>query len=161
MRSIIPVATLFTACCFRAVAQTPSYEPQFGQSGVDLGAMDTNVSACTNFYQYACGNWRTKNPIPSDQSRWARFNELAERNLKIERDILEKAAQPSPSRSALDQKIGDFYGACMDEKGIDQKGIDAIKPTLADINALHAKTQLAAELAKLNLIGVNGVFSFG
>jgi len=142
------------------LAQVSSYEPQLGKSGLDLGAMDTNVSPCTNFYQYACGNWRVNSPIPPDQSRWGRFNELRERNLRIEREILEKAARPSPSRSAIDQRIGDFYTACMDEKGVDEKGVAPIRPALDGINALHSKEQLAAELAKLKLIGVNGVFTF-
>jgi len=161
MQARVFAAALLTAFSFIAFAQTSSYEPHTGKSGVDLGAMDTNVSPCTNFYQYACGNWRVKNPIPSDQSRWARFNELSERNLRVERQILEKAAQPSPNRSAVDQKIGDYYGACMDEKGIDRNGVASLKPSLADIDALHSREQLAAAVAKLKLIGVNTIFAFG
>jgi len=160
MRPRLFVIALWTPLAFTALAQVPSYEPQPGKSGVDLGAMDTNVSPCTNFYQYACGNWRAKNPIPPDQSRWGRFNELQLRNLQIEREILEKAAQASPSRSAIDQKIGDFYAACMDEKGIDQRGVAPIQPTLDSIKAMDSKEQLAAQVAKLKLIGVNGVFGF-
>ena len=160
MQSRLLSAALLTVLPFTAVAQLPTYEPQFGKSGVDLGAMDTNVSPCTNFYQYACGNWRAKNPIPPDQSRWSRFNELSERNLLIEREILEKAAVASPNRSAVDQKIGDFFAACMDENGIERRGVERLKPTLDGIQALDSKQQLATELAKLKLIGVNGVFAF-
>lgn len=145
---------------FTGYAQITTYEPMPGKSGIDLGAMDTNVSPCTNFYQYACGNWRAKNPIPPDQARYSRFSELADRNLRIEREILEKAATQSPNRPALDQKVGDYYAACMDENGIEQRGVAPIKATLDAINALDSKQQLAAELAKLKSIGVNGVFTF-
>ncbi len=160
MQSTSFATALVASLILPALAQVPSYEPQPGKSGIDLGAMDTNVSPCTNFYQYVCGNWRAKNPIPPDQSRWARFNELRERNLQIEREILEKAAQPSPNRSAIDQKIGDYYAACMDEEGIDRQGVAPLKPTFDSINGLNSRTQLAAELARLKLIGVSGVFTF-
>src|SRR5271155_1881033 len=90
---------LISGLCF---GQSPKYQPREGESGVDLGAMDTSVSPCTNFYQFACGTWRAQNPIPPDKSRWGRFDELTERNLGIERDILEKVAQPSGERSTID-----------------------------------------------------------
>src|SRR5471030_3241607 len=44
----------------------------------DLDAMDKTVNPSEDFYEYDCGNWRKKNPIPSDEARWGRFNELAE-----------------------------------------------------------------------------------
>jgi putative endopeptidase len=152
--------SLVAVFSFTALAQDTTYQPQSGKSGIDLGAMDTNVSPCTNFYQYACGNWRAKNPVPPDQSRWSRFNELAERNLLVEREILEKAAAPSPNRSSADQKIGDNYAACMDENAIERAGVEPIQTALKSIQALDSKLQLAVEAAQLKLIGVNGLFAF-
>jgi putative endopeptidase len=144
-----------------AFAQIATYQPNPGKSGIDLGAMDTAVSPCTNFYEYSCGLWRVKNPMPPDRARWGRFDELAEHSLEVERSILEKAAQVTPGRSALDQKIGDFYAACMNEAVIESKGVTPIKPQLDEIDALRSKEQLAALLARLGKVGISGMFSFG
>ena len=42
----------------------------------DLSAIDKTVDPCTDFYAFACGNWKKNNPVPADQTRWGRFNEL-------------------------------------------------------------------------------------
>jgi putative endopeptidase len=160
MRTRVLIAAVVVSMPIAAIAQLPTYEPNYGQSGIDLGAMDTNVSPCSNFYQYACGLWRAKNPIPPDRARWDRFDELGEKNLELERGILEKAAQPSPSRSALDRKIGDFYAACINEPAVERLGITPIKPELDQIAGLRSKEQLAAVLAKLEALGIGGMFSF-
>src|ERR1700761_8106691 len=65
----------------------------------DLSADGTSAVPCVDFYQYACGNWRKNNPIPSDQTRWGRFNELADYNRQFLHNILEKHAANNPKRS--------------------------------------------------------------
>jgi putative endopeptidase len=124
-------------------------------SGIDLKAMDTTVSPCQNFYQYACATWRKNNPIPSDQSRWGRFDQLRENNLAIEREILEKAAKPGAGRTPIEQKIGDYYAACMDEPAIEAKGIQPIAPLLKEIDAITSSQDLAKLMVRLHNAGVN------
>src|SRR3954452_7140015 len=105
----------------------------FAQVSFDVKAIDKNADPCTDFYQYACGNWLTNNPIPPDQSTWGRFSELHERNQRILKDILETSTAKTP-RSAPEVKIGDYYAACMDERGINAKGTAPLKPELDRIN---------------------------
>ena len=128
------------------------------QTGFSVDAIDKSVSPCTNFYQYACGNWLKNNPIPADQSTWGRFSELHERNQRILRDILETSGAKT-TRSPIEQKIGDYYGACMDEKGIDAKGTAPLKPYLDRVNALKDKKDLTDELIRLHTSGVGAMFS--
>ncbi len=123
--------------------------------------MDKTVSPCMSFYPYACGKWMKDNPIPPDQSRWGQFNELTERNREILHAILEKAAKAGAQRSALEQKYGDFYGDCMDEKTVEAKAATPLKPELDRIAAIKSREDLIAEIAHLQGKGVGAVFSFG
>ncbi len=125
--------------------------------GFDVNAIDKKTDPCVNFYQYACGNWLAGNPIPADQSTWGRFSELHERNQRILKDILETNAA-NTARSASDARIGEYYGACMDERGINAKGTAPLKPELDRINGLRDKAGLAEEVARLQRLGVNALF---
>ena len=128
--------------------------------GFNLDTIDKSIDPCVDFYQYACGNWIKNSEIPPDQSRWGSFVELYERNLDISRGILEKAAAGGAGRNPIDQKIGDFYGACMDEKAVNSKGIGALKPELDRLDAVQDKPQLIDEIAHVHMIGASSLFAF-
>src|ERR1700733_12875352 len=130
------------------------------QTGFSTANMDRTANPCVDFYQYACGTWMANNPIPADQSRWGTFDQLADRNRAVLRGILEKAAVNSPQRSAVEQKIGDFYASCTDEATIDKLGSKPLAPELQRIDAIQSKDQVVDELVRLHLQGAEVFFNF-
>jgi endothelin-converting enzyme/putative endopeptidase len=131
-----------------------------GIPGFSIGNLDKTADPCADFYQYTCGGWMAKNPIPPDQSVWGQSSQLLERNRAILQNILEKAASPKPTRTQVEQQIGDFYASCMDEQTIDKLGAQPLKPEMDRINAIAAKSGLLGELTRLHLAGVTAMFTF-
>ena len=129
--------------------------------GFDLNALDRSAEPCVNFYQYACGNWMKSNPIPADKARWGRMDLLSERNRDVLRDILEQAAGSSRQRTGVEQRIGDFYAACMNEETIDALGTKPIQDELKRIRQLGGKDRLPTLLAGMHLHGIPAFFAFG
>jgi putative endopeptidase len=165
MRRFLPIAMLF-ATVIAGLAQTPSTPAQAQQGpkeihSFELNAIDKTADPCTDYYQYACGNWMKQNPIPADQSSWGRFDELFQNNQFILKDILEKAAVGGANRDANTQKIGDFYGACMDEAAVEKNGLTPLKPQLDRIAALKNKAELPSFLAESHKNGFRSFFEFG
>ena len=132
------------------------------QRTLDVADMDTGANACVDFYQYADGGWLEKNPIPADRPRWGTFDELRQRNQNDLRDILERlAADRAAPAGSEERKLGDYYGACMDEAAIEQKGVAPIEPELARIDAIQDVSSLRTEIGRLQPMGVGVLFQFG
>src|SRR4249920_1908964 len=112
-----------------ALAAGPAVAADASAAGVAASvkaAMDPKADPCQDFYRYACGGWLDSTKLPADQVRWGRgFSEIAERNRNINRQILEDAVK-NPGKDVNMEKLGTFYGTCMDETGIEKNGVKPI-----------------------------------
>jgi len=157
---------IFLACgsigILRA-GQTASGSPSTGAAahGIDLTILDKTCKPCEDFYHYASGEWLAKNPVPAAYPSWGRFNELAERNRELLHQILEAAAaNTKASAGSNEQKIGDFYASCMDEKQINAAGAKPLDAEMARINGIQGTGDLQAEIARLQGMGAGALFEF-
>ena len=142
-------AILLSICTAGAVAQ------QSALKGVELSDMDGAVKPCEDFYNYANGTWRAKNPIPASMDRWSRRWQAGEANKDQLRDILKDlAAKPAQSKGTPAQLTGDFYASCVNTKAIDAAGAAPLKPWLAEIDAIQDASALQKELRTLHAVGV-------
>jgi len=163
------IAAILLFACFVSVmisragqATTTSKNPAPGSHGVDLTILDKTCKPCEDFYNYSNGIWLKENPVPAAYPSWGRFNELAERNREQLHGILEGvAANSKATAGSNDQKIGDFYASCMDEKQINAAGAKPLDPEFGRIGALASVADLQAEVARLQRIGVGALFQFG
>jgi putative endopeptidase len=122
----------------------------------DLSSIDKTADPCTDFYKYACGNWVAKNPVPADQVRWGRFNELSERNAYLLYAELKTAAETP--KTPLQKKYGDYFASCMNVDLADRLGAKPLQPVLDKIATLEDKKQLAAMVAELQSKYALGTF---
>jgi putative endopeptidase len=129
--------------------------------GFDTTSIDTAVDPCNDFYKFACGKFAANHPIPADQPDVDQFYALYNVNTQALNGILNKAAAGGAGRSPDEQKIGDFYKACMDTEAIDAKGLAPVEPLLNEIDAVKSRDQFPALIGKLQRIGVNVFFGYG
>jgi putative endopeptidase len=114
---------------------------------LDLTAMDRTADPCVDFFQFACGGWVAHNPIPPDQSSWSAYAKMQDENRTLLRALLEQAGKGGASRTPNQQKIGDYYSACMDETTIDARGASPLGPQLSAIAGITSVSDMARIVA--------------
>jgi len=144
----LALAAAFLPACFAQSAPAPAEKPITAipySPSLDLADMDRTADPCVDFYQYVCGGWMKNNPIPPDQAAWDVYAKLADENRQLLWGILEEDAKLT-QRTPAQQKIGDYYAACMDTDAINARGLAPLQPELDRIAALQDRKQLAAFL---------------
>ncbi|GFG41004.1 hypothetical protein Cfor_12600 [Coptotermes formosanus] len=95
--------------------------------------MDVTADPCQDFYQYACGNWGKKNPIPKDKTAYDTFEMLRENLDDVLRKLLEEQSNAKcDSTSEIWQndailKAKYFFQSCMNYEILEKR---AEKPLL-------------------------------
>ena len=129
------------------------------EAGFDPANIDKACKPCEDFNQYANGGWLGKNPIPAAYPSWGSFNILNESNRDNLKVILEAAAKNSSApKGSVDQKIGDYYAACMDETAIEAAGLKPLAPELEKINRISNPASLRRAILGLQGYGADVLF---
>lgn len=158
--SLALVALLGASLCGAQPPDQPIREFPY-TPGLDVSAMDRSADPCVDFYEYSCGGWMKNNPIPADQSSWSVFGKLAQDNQRYLWGILDELASKASGRNATQQRIGDYFAACMDEDAVERRGVHPLKPYLDRIAALKSKREIPALIAHLQLATGDSGFFFG
>ncbi len=135
--------------------------PAFGTSeeatlkGIELSDIDRSADACTDFFEFSNGAWRAANPIPASMSRWSRRWKSGEESKERLKGILEETAAMKDSRKgSVDQLVGDYYAACMDEGARNAAGVKPLARALAEIAAMETTADVVQEIGRLHAIGI-------
>lgn len=164
-RRLLAVASLILAGCTMSAPPPPPAPPPpktaFGTWGIDLSGMDRTVKPGDDFYQYVNGNWDKNAVIPPDRSNIGSFQALAILSEKRMRDIVgEIEAKPVDQLSAEERKLRDFYDAFMDEKQIEERGLEPVKADMARIAGLHTMADVARVMGSPRM-GTASLYDFG
>jgi len=126
-----------------------------------MATMDKSAEPCVDFYQYTCGGWMKNNPIPADQASWSVYGKLTVDNQRFLWGILDDLAKKTTGRTPMQQKIGDYFSACMNEAEVEKVGAAPLKPALEAIAALKTKKELAGLLGREHLANATEGLLFG
>lgn len=155
-----PAATLTLIVAFAACNNQPKMTETTAAplvAAFDVSGMDTSVRPCDDFDNFANGNWKKANPMPSTESRWSAFNILDKENLEVKiRGIVDTLlARGSAEKGSTAQLVGDFYRSYMDTATLEELGATPLKPWMDQIDAVKDMKEQAALSGRYARLGVS------
>jgi len=132
-----------------AAADAPR-QGSYGKFGIDLTTLDESIKPGDDFYRYAIGHWLQTNSIPSDRTRWGTMDQLSEDADARVRKLIQELPEHAPAGS-IEQKVGDYYHAFVDEDAIEAAGSRPVQPALDAIAAAHSYADIASLMGRADL----------
>ena len=148
-----------------AAPETPKLQvdlAQVQQQPISLKVedLDTSIQACQDFNGFVNSRWLAANPVPGDRTTWGAFPALGERSLQVQHEIAKAAAAGEWPQGSMEQKVGDFFAAGMDEAAIEAAGLAPVQPELDRIDALASNADIPAYIGDAYGRGQGMLFGF-
>jgi putative endopeptidase len=124
-------------------------------TGIETADLDRTAAPCTDFYEFANGSWRAKNPIPPSMVRWSRrwaAGETAKEQLRVILDDV--SAKTSWAPGSVEQLIGDHYASCMDESRIESLGVAPLQTLRSEIASVKDAAGLQKTIGRFHELAV-------
>ena len=146
-----PLAAMIVVMVPSMVLAQSAVTPRYGAWGIPLANRDLTVKPGDDFFTYAEGSWLKNEVIPVDRPATGYTYRMDDESQLAQRAIIEATAtQPAAEES---RKIGDFYAAWMDEKGIEARGLLPLRPYLTCIAAVNTSAELARVMVQPGYVG--------
>ena len=153
---VLAASVVFAAAAPLAAPATSPLAPQ----GVHADDLNRQVEACTDFYEFANGNWRAQNPIPASLPRWSRRVAAHEANWHRQQSVLEEVSRRSDwPAGSVEQLVGDHYASCMDETAVDAVSLTPLAPLLTEIDAIRDSVDVQRIIRRLHELAVPAAFT--
>jgi len=154
MNPVLSSRALRLRCLTLALLSALALTAQASKSASASATANPAVTACNDFDSYVNGHWKASTDLPPDRSRIGSFDMLRMANDKLLASALvDLKATPALQSSPGLKLLAAYYSSGMDTAAIEERGLAAVQPLLARINALTRENlpQLLADLARLQV----------
>ncbi|XP_046850701.1 endothelin-converting enzyme 1-like [Xenia sp. Carnegie-2017] len=128
-------------------------------------SIDMSVHPCEDFDKFACGGWRSLNPIPESQSQWTQFTKLWKHEETLLRDLIQR--QENSSANTTSSLIFAWYTSCLNETERKRNGDKTLLKLIAELGSCPILTRsswcaqnwsFVNRLVQLNQISIHPFF---
>jgi predicted metalloendopeptidase len=132
-------------------------------SGIDVTAMDKNIRPQDDLFRHVNGTWLANTPFPAEYASAGIGIMLLEKAQADVQAILLEAAAAGDKATPEMRRLGDMYASFMDEKRVEERGIEPLKPIFAEIDAIESPEELARFFGRAQRLGISvplGIFVY-